>query len=242
MTPMKVSSCCPILELRQYTLHPGMRDVLIELFEREFIESQEALGMTLVGQFRDLDNPDRFVWLRGFANMEARAHALQQFYGGPVWKAHREKANETMIDSDNVLLLRPARETSGFSMETAGRQRLGATADPGGLVVATICHLVDKSGDDFVNFFEQTIKPRLIRDNTSVVAYFVTEKHPNTFPALPVREDANVFVWFSSFPDHTANAESLDRAKAVANELVPGLKARPEILRLLPTPRSRLRC
>src|SRR5450432_2088836 len=84
---------------------PGLRDVLIELFEREFIESQEALGMTLVGQFRDLDNPDRFVWLRGFADMTIRAQALEAFYSGPIWRAHRAAANETMIDSDNVLLL-----------------------------------------------------------------------------------------------------------------------------------------
>ena len=28
---------CPIVELRQYTLHPGKRNVLIELFEREVI-------------------------------------------------------------------------------------------------------------------------------------------------------------------------------------------------------------
>ncbi|MBW8303388.1 MAG: NIPSNAP family protein, partial [Brevundimonas sp.] len=61
----------PIVELRQYTLHPGQRDVLIDLFEREFVEGQESVGMTLIGQFRDLDNPGRFVWLRGFADMEA---------------------------------------------------------------------------------------------------------------------------------------------------------------------------
>src|SRR5215470_10465135 len=76
--------CCPIVELRQYTLKPGRRDELIELFERNFIESQEALGMSLIGQFRDLDNPDRFVWLRGFSDMVAREHALKAFYGGPV--------------------------------------------------------------------------------------------------------------------------------------------------------------
>src|SRR5688572_25580775 len=59
-------TCCPITELRQYTLHPGKRDTLIDLFDREFVETQEAVGMTLIGQFRDLDKPDRFVWLRGF--------------------------------------------------------------------------------------------------------------------------------------------------------------------------------
>ena len=28
--------------------------------------------MTIIGQFRDLDRPDMFVWLRGFDGMEAR--------------------------------------------------------------------------------------------------------------------------------------------------------------------------
>ena len=30
-----------IVELRQYLLKPGMRDVLIDLFDREFVDSQE---------------------------------------------------------------------------------------------------------------------------------------------------------------------------------------------------------
>src|SRR5881398_4261577 len=91
-------TCCPIIELRQYTLHPGKRDVLIDLFDREFVESQEEMGMKIIGQFRDLDNPNRFVWLRGFRDMPSRAQALKNFYGGPVWKAHREAANATMIE------------------------------------------------------------------------------------------------------------------------------------------------
>ena len=83
--------CCPIVELRQYELRPGQRDVLIELFDRELVESQEAVGMQLIGQFRDLDRPDHFVWLRGFADMEHRRQGLEAFYRGPVWKAHRTR-------------------------------------------------------------------------------------------------------------------------------------------------------
>src|SRR5437868_9734879 len=119
-------TCCPIVELRQYKLHPGKRDVLIDLFDREFVESQEALGMKVIGQFRDLDNPNRFVWLRGFRDMPSRAQLLKDFYGGPVWKAHREAANATMIDSDNVLLLRPALPTSGFSLGNLKRAPVGS--------------------------------------------------------------------------------------------------------------------
>src|SRR5215475_8279574 len=104
VAPMPVLSQA-VVELSQYTLHPGQRDVLIELFEREFIEGQEATGMAILGQFRDLDRPDRFVWLRGFADMPSRAESLQAFYVGPVWQQNRAVANATMADSDNVLLL-----------------------------------------------------------------------------------------------------------------------------------------
>src|SRR5262245_823733 len=107
-------TCLPVIELRLYTLKPGQRDVLIDLFERHFIESQEAAGMTLVGQFRDRHRADRFVWLRGFPSMEGRHQALEAFYGGPVWSAHRNAANDTMVDSDDVLLLRPARPDLAF--------------------------------------------------------------------------------------------------------------------------------
>jgi NIPSNAP len=117
--------CCPVVELRQYTLHPGKRDVLIDLFDREFVETQEEVGIKIIGQFRDLDHQDRFVWLRGFPDMTSRAKALNDFYSGPVWKAHREAANATMIDSDNVLLLCPASPTSGFSLKDLKRASVG---------------------------------------------------------------------------------------------------------------------
>src|SRR5437762_10810945 len=149
--------CCPVVELRQYTLHPGKRDVLIDLFDREFVETQEAVGIKVIGQFRDLDHPDHFVWLRGFRDMSSRAKALTDFYGGPVWKAHREAANATMIDSDNVLLLRPAFATSGFSLET--RPPVGADEGAASLVVATIYYFAGPVTPDFINFFEHSLRP-----------------------------------------------------------------------------------
>src|SRR5450755_2859970 len=80
---------CPIVELRQYALHLGRREDLIELFDREMIEPQEAVGLTVMGQFRDIDDPNAFIWLRGFASMDSRAAALSSFYDGPVWRTCR---------------------------------------------------------------------------------------------------------------------------------------------------------
>ena len=69
-----------VVELRQYTLAPGRRDALIDLFEAEFIEPQQACGIRIVGTFRDLDDPQKFVWIRSFPDMERRARSL--VFGG----------------------------------------------------------------------------------------------------------------------------------------------------------------
>lgn len=112
-----------VIELRQYTLQAGKRDTLIDLFDREFVESQEVHGTLIIGQFRDLGDPDRFVWLRGFEDMPSRPTALQRFYGGPVWRRHSAAANATMIDSDNVLLLRPVQTAFDARQSRSPRER-----------------------------------------------------------------------------------------------------------------------
>jgi NIPSNAP len=177
----------PVLELRQYTLHSGARDVLIDLFDSELVEPQEETGMDIVGQFRDLDDPNRFVWLRGFPTMERRAESLAAFYGGPIWKAHRDAANATMVSSDDVLLLRPARPGSAFAL--AGERRGTAT----GRVAAWITPL---DGAD-----EGSVGRTIAELGGSMLASFVTEPSENTFPALPVRENESVFVGFAGFSD-----------------------------------------
>jgi hypothetical protein len=100
---------------------------------------------------------------------------------------------------------------------------------------------------EFINFFERKIKPLLIDANVKVLGYFVTETSANTFPALPVREDVNVFIWFAGFADEAAYAEDESAVgnsvhwDQIAKELATNVKEGPEILRLSPTARSRLR-
>jgi hypothetical protein len=69
---------CSVLELRQYTLHPGRREALIDLFDRELVETQEAVGMRVFGQFPDLEAHERFDSLRGLCDMAPPLPALQQ--------------------------------------------------------------------------------------------------------------------------------------------------------------------
>jgi len=224
-----------IVELRQYTLHPGSRDTLVELFDREFIEPQEHAGMSIIGQFRVLDEPDRFFWLRGFPDMETRAARLTTFYGGPVWKAHRDAANATMIDSDDVLLLQPACADSGFP----------SNGPTGNLYVANVYHFSHCVEGEFVREFERTLAPLIARAGSAVLASFVTEHRPNDFPALPVREGDHAFAWFAVF----ANAQAYEcylrdlRKDEAWQKAFDALRDQPRVIetkRLTPTTRSRL--
>ena len=212
-----------VIELRRYTLHPGRRDELIELFDREFVESQEALGMRVFGQFRDLDAPDRFVWVRGFEDMSSRVAGLTAFYSGPVWRAHGKAANATMIDSDDVLLLRPL--GPGFAVDERLRD-----VEPASLVLATICHPHTPEG--FAPLLAE-LPALLEKAGATLLGQLETEPAANNFPALPVRTGEHVFVWLASFRDEQAIAEWAG--------LEPELPARVTRLRLAPTPRSLLR-
>ena len=237
----------PIVELRQYALLPNRFEPFDALFEREFIESQETIGMKVIGQFHDLDNPDRFVWLRGFTDMDARPRQLQEFYGGPLWKAHRDEANASFTDTDNVFLLRAARPDSGFTLTHAKRAPLGTTQSPRGLLTATIYTMDEPVDDAFVGFFEQKIVPALRKAGVKPIAYFRTEQSPNNFPRLPVREGEHVFVWFALFDDDAAyrkHAAALDASPNwrdwISVDLRHRLTSDPQTLRLSPTPRSLL--
>ena len=237
--------CSPIVELRQYTLHPGQRDVLIALFESAFIESQEAVGITLIGQFRDLEDPNRFVWLRGFPDMDKRRAALQAFYGGAVWQKYRDVANATMVDSDNVLLLRPARPTSGFFLDPRDRPPPDTQEVPAGLVEATILAFETPLDASFPDFFESMLAPVLTRCGASILSSYVSEESANTFPALPVREGEQVFAWLSRFGDQAAYDQyvaALTRSQEwhdqIWETLARRLKAAPSVLKLSPTARS----
>ncbi|HEX3648310.1 MAG TPA: NIPSNAP family protein [Pseudonocardiaceae bacterium] len=221
-----------IVELRRYTLRPGRRDELIELFDREFVESQDATGMRVLGQFRDLGDPDQFVWVRGFPDMVVRLRALTDFYTGPAWRAHAAAANATMLDTDNVLLLRPAGRGGDFRVDPAVRDTPATS-----LVVATIYDLPRPVDDELVEFFDHTVTPLLTRAGAVPLGLLRTEYAENDFPGLPVRTGVHKLVSLVSYAGRDAHAEAAGRLVAVGDRL----PASAEQLRLTPTVRSMLR-
>ena len=240
---------CAVVELRDYLLHPGRRDALIELFDREFVESQEAEGMRVIGSFTDLDRPDRFVWLRGFADMASRRLGLESFYSGPVWAAHRDAANATMIDASDVRLLRPARATWSLVTPANDRPRPGSgVRAPHTVYRIDLCTLRAPVDAAWRRAFEREVLPLLVEHGAPPCAVLETEAATNDYPRLPVRNGENVFAWLSRHAD----ADAADRAEellarsarwseVVLPRLLAASAAPMQEWRLRPTARSLLR-
>jgi hypothetical protein len=228
---------CRVIELRQYLLRSGRRDELVTLFDREFVETQEEVGMKVLGQFRDLDAPQRFVWLRGFADMRTRLAGLQAFYGGPVWARHGRAANATMMDSDDVLLLRPAWPGSHAQ---ANEPRPPVDAPPAqGEALLWIFHLRQPAGAALLERTREVLVPHLRACGAVWSAWYVTEPAANDFPRLPVREGVQVLAGLSLFADpRHAAAARLGDPGAWMDAFLTGPV---EVRRLAPTARSELR-
>lgn len=237
-----MNECCAVVDLRQYTLHPGQRDTLIELFDAYFVDGQEQTGMHIAGQFRDLDDPDRFVWIRGFRDLPARAEALNSFYYGPVWRAHSAAANATMVDSDNALLLKPVRLGAGYPALDA--PRTGGTAHS--VIAGAVYHRAVED-DGFVEYFTDQVVPVLTVAGAAPVAVFESLVAENNFPQLPLRDEV-VLAWFARFPGDAAYDEhrrQLAASRVWRERILPELVCRStkpaQELRLRPTPRSQFR-
>lgn len=240
------ASCCNVIELRQYTLYPGAREGFVELFDGTYADSLDATGMTVIGQFRDLDRPNYFVWMRGFQNMEARARELSGFYDGDLWHATRSRANSSMRDSDNVLLLVPASPDSRFH-EVPRRAATVAAAPGKGLIVVTLYYTAPDALHSFATLFQKTLRHRLEAAGAKILAGYVSSAEANNFPRLPIRTGEHIYLSVAQFRSVAAYETVQQRlatdagwSKRLWPEAREQLSRDPEVLRLSPTSRSRL--
>jgi hypothetical protein len=182
----------PILELRNYLIQPGRTREFIRFFEENFLFSQRDEGMHVLGQFEVVGEPDRFVWIRGFADMESRLRGLSGFYGGPFWQARRDRANEMILDSDHVHLLRslgPVESlTGGLALEDRAAEPPGEAPPDGGLVAVDFYRTAPGGRERLIEAFA----------GREVLGRFVSETAANDFPRLPVIQEENLLVAISA--------------------------------------------
>jgi hypothetical protein len=231
----------PVIELRRYTIAEGGRQRFARYFETYFPEAFQQLGAAALGHFCERERSDHFTWLRGYPDMQARAAVNHAFYDGPVWREHRALVNGYIVDSDNVLLLRPLYPDSDIPALRA----VDPVAEPmgaQGVAVAQIfkaapgmldaCALAAESW--FVNYRGRGVIEAGI---------LVTLDEPNNFPRHPIRTDGSWLVWLGVLRDEAALDELRPLFATAAIRLAEtGLLDGPaELVVLDPCRRSRLR-
>jgi hypothetical protein len=159
--------------------------------------------------------------------MTARYESLTAFYDGPVWARHRDIANATMIDSDNVMLLRAVSNDDALP---AHRPNQRDKRKPAGFIVVVVEH-VERINEETIGHFTSDAIPVLHQSGCRTLGVYATEPARNTFARLPVRTDRAI-VWIGAI-------ESNDSA-AVHQAITPGPERRQDRLVLIPTTRSLL--
>ncbi len=231
-----------VIEFRRYTIREGERQHFAQYFESYFPEAFEQLGAIALGHFFERKNPTTFTWMRAFHSMDDRAKINALFYYGPLWREHARTLNNLMVNSDNVLLLRP------LSPETAVRvlPAVDPVTEPDGahgVVVAEIFALKPNAVDQFASAAKPTFASYR-NAGMREVGVLVTLDAQNNFPQLPIRTDGPYLVWLGIIIDDkkldTAFSPLAERSSKslFATGL---LRAEPEIVILDPTRRSRLR-
>lgn len=108
-----------IVEVRSYRIKPGHREEFVRFFETRAIPGLRSHGMKILGPLLDLENPNKFVWLRSFPTLEERDRMRDAFYGGDLWKNELESIAMPMIESYDVIL---CQTSAGSVFEAPGHE------------------------------------------------------------------------------------------------------------------------
>jgi len=187
-----------VLELRNYLLKPNRTDEFAGYFNKHFVKPMAELGGYTLGQFRINGLDDRFVWLRGFTDMKTRLKFLNDFYiKSDVWKEFGPGANDLMINSDNVYLLRPL-PGSKKTIEQSEPIRSSAL-QPGNAITVIDFYICNSTLHKVIDLFDTSYLPFLKKLEIQNTTLWISEMSENDFPRLPVFQDKNLLVSITSY-------------------------------------------
>jgi hypothetical protein len=199
-----------IIDVRDYRLLPGKLAPLVERFEALFMDEQERLGARMLGAFRDADDPDRFLWLRGMPDLETRQRVLTAFYAeGEMWRQHREEVNTWFIDTDDVLLMHPVSEWS-------------APATGPSTVAMYSCIRKQPVPPDEAAEVQRAVPAAIAAAGGRMLVTLETDRAENNYPKHPIRTGEYGFLWFATF----AAPAQIEVAGVVQRRLIPLARSR----------------
>ncbi|HXZ13308.1 MAG TPA: NIPSNAP family protein [Candidatus Sulfotelmatobacter sp.] len=87
-----------IIEMRTYRIKPGRRAELVELFREKGIPAHRKIGMTILGPFLSIEDPDVFFFMRGFPDEASRGPMKAKFYESELWKTEFEPKVKELLE------------------------------------------------------------------------------------------------------------------------------------------------
>jgi hypothetical protein len=229
-----------VLELRNYLLKSNLTDSFSSYFDHHFVKPMAELGGHTLGQFKINGVNDRFVWMRGFADMHTRIRFLNDFYvESRVWKEFGPGANAMMINSDNVYLLRPLNNNKS-SREQSEAINGNLLKTNKGIIVVDF-YICNSTLDKVINLFHSSYIPFLKTLNIDNVTLWVSEMSENDFPRLPVFQDKNLLLAITKYGDeneYRINQEQINSMPADLKNSMQGLITTQSSLILCPINKS----
>jgi len=215
------------IELLVYRARPEHRDTFVQYFEEHFLESQEVLGSRIWGQFRDLDDPASFVWVRGFQSMDERKSCLEQFYSSDTWFEYRPAVLQMLVSAANTRLLEPAGPGDAFE---ADLRRQPVAGDPhgdpdweanAGIVVVEVFVETKDNADHLIGIVRARADDAMVASGAHSLGLYRSSEEPNSYPRLPLIEHERVVVWFGSFESEGSYRAAAEAANRMDNSLLP---------------------
>ena len=206
-----------VIELRNYFVRHGRRDEFINLFEENFVESQNILGGYILGQYRVQGADDNFFWIRGFRDMTARFKYLNDFYfGSPSWKQHKAEANSMLLNNDNVYLLQPL-NIKGDSNEAEPQFNTNWFGQEKGIAVVDF-YISNTKLPKLAEFVKKKYAAILNASKIENTSFWTSETTPNDFTGLPVFQDKNLLVQITFYKNELEYQTKMKNAYSKMND------------------------
>jgi hypothetical protein len=124
---------------------------------------------------------------------------LNDFYiNSPIWKEYGKEANEMMINSDNVYLLKPLYKNVLLKTDKT--------------FTVIDFYICNSTIEKVIKLFDTEYIPFIKTINVDDISFWISEMTKNDFPQLPVFQDKNLLVSITHYRDE---AEYQTRQKEI---------------------------
>lgn len=189
---MKENKNINVIELRNYLIRANEADSFNNYFSNHFLIPMQEMGVSVLGKYKIKNNENRFVWLRGYENMQQRINFLNEFYlKSEVWKKYKKGANELIRNSDNVYLLRPL--NIGDKTENRNTGISSGLFENDKPFVAVDFYIANTRLSELIDFYYKDYLP-ILKSLAIATTSWVSETAENDFPQLPVFQDKNLLA------------------------------------------------